>query len=271
MNFAEADREAVYSFVVYLVQQEFITAAQFHEAFRTMLDIMSDLEADIPRIKSYVAAFAGRAVCQGQMTIVDLADLTENGKHYPFLLLVLQHMGKTMERTKLCKLFDESKVNLMTTLPKTDRSKDRMAEILEERELSFLFPLLKIQAEMAKRLLVSRPSNISSSHYRHCVWRCHRTVFWFKKFLNSNFLKFFRSTPTQLTSLSGLRGKLMLLIKHHMASSMLWWPSFLSSSIMYVIKKLWNYFNQFSKLGVKIREKLQWNCCVWFFRKHWKH
>jgi len=43
----------------------------------------------------------------------------------------------------------------LSTLPKTDRTKDRMAEILEERELSFLFPLLKIQAEMTKQLQVT--------------------------------------------------------------------------------------------------------------------
>lgn len=39
-------------------------------------------------------------------------------------------------------------------LPKADRSKDRLTEILEERELSFLFPLMKIQQDMAKQLQV---------------------------------------------------------------------------------------------------------------------
>lgn len=147
----------LYTFVVYLVEKEFISKTRFQDAFRTMLDMMMDLEADIPRVKSYVAAFAGRAIFLGQMSIAEIAELTENGRHYPFLLLVLQQMGKTMERTQLCKLFDESKVNLLTTLPKTDRTKDRMSEILEERELSFLFPLLRIQAEMAKRLQQINP------------------------------------------------------------------------------------------------------------------
>lgn len=160
MIITEADRESIYSLVIYLVEKEFITVTQFQDSFRTMLDLMADLEADIPRIKSYVAAFAGKAITQGQMTIAEIAELADNGKHYPFLLLVLQHMSKTLERTKLCKLFEESKVSLLTTLPKTDRTKDRMAEILEERELSFLFPLLKIQAEMAKRLQVSAVSKL---------------------------------------------------------------------------------------------------------------
>jgi translation initiation factor 4G len=71
------------------------------------------------------------------------------------MLLVLQHLGKTMDKHKLCRLFDDSKVNLLHTLPKCDRSKDRLTEILEERELSFLFPLLKIQQDMSKQLQTS--------------------------------------------------------------------------------------------------------------------
>jgi translation initiation factor 4G len=52
----------------------------------------------------------------------------------------------------LSKLFEESKIDLLTTLPKADRSKSRLDDILEERRLSFLFPLLKVQAEMMESL-----------------------------------------------------------------------------------------------------------------------
>lgn len=40
----------------------------------------------------------------------------------------------------------------MSLLPASERTKERLAEILEERGLSFLFPLLRIQAELAKQL-----------------------------------------------------------------------------------------------------------------------
>ncbi|CAG7820950.1 unnamed protein product [Allacma fusca] len=152
MDRNETERERVYTLVMYIIQEELVTRTQFIESFRNMLDLMGDLEADIPRIKSYVAAYAARAVTQQIISLSEVAEPMEGGNHYPFLLLVLQQLSKTMDKHKVTKLFDESKINLLNTLPKTDRTKDRMADILEERELSFLFPLLKIQAEMAKQL-----------------------------------------------------------------------------------------------------------------------
>lgn len=40
----------------------------------------------------------------------------------------------------------------MTSLPECDRTKDRMAEILEDRNLNFLYPLLRVQAELWKQI-----------------------------------------------------------------------------------------------------------------------
>lgn len=40
----------------------------------------------------------------------------------------------------------------MAQLPEADRTKERLSEILEERELTFLYPLLRIQADLARQL-----------------------------------------------------------------------------------------------------------------------
>ena len=40
----------------------------------------------------------------------------------------------------------------MNMLPELDRTKDRLAEILDDRGLSFLFPLLRIQADLWKQI-----------------------------------------------------------------------------------------------------------------------
>lgn len=148
----ENEREKVFAFVVHCTQTEIVATAHFLESFRNMLELMGDLEAVIPRIKSYIANYAARAVSAGITTLAEVAEPTEGGNHYPFLLLVLQHLSKTTDKVELTKIFDDSKINLLNTLPKIDRTKERMADILEERELSFLFPLLKIQAEMSKQL-----------------------------------------------------------------------------------------------------------------------
>ena len=93
------------------MEVEVVSQAQFLDAFRNVLGLMGELEADIPRIKTYVAGFAARAICQKIISLVEVAETTENGNHYPFLLLVLQQLSKTIEKPKLCKMFEESKVS----------------------------------------------------------------------------------------------------------------------------------------------------------------
>ena len=100
----------MYTLVMYMIQVELVTRGQFLESYRTMLDLMGDLEADIPRIKSYIAGYVARAVSQEVVSLAEVAEPMEDGNHYPFLLLALQQLSKTMEKPKLAKLFEESKV-----------------------------------------------------------------------------------------------------------------------------------------------------------------
>lgn len=197
MDRTEADRERIYTLVMHIIQTELVNRTQFIESFRSMLDLMGDLEADIPRIKSYVAAYAARAISQEIVTLTEVAEPTDGGNHYPFLLLVLQQLSKTMEKSKLTKLFDESKINLLSTLPKTDRSKDRMTDILEERELSFLFPLLKIQAEMAKQLQANPDAVDFFSWLKEHVDSNYHTSHGFISALMTVVVKFVTSETTQ--------------------------------------------------------------------------
>ncbi len=99
--------------MLHLVEVEIVTPPQFLDAFRNMLDLMGELEADIPKIKTYVAGFGARAICQKILSLEEVAESTENGNHYPFLLLVLQQLSKTIEKPKLCKMFEASKVSFV--------------------------------------------------------------------------------------------------------------------------------------------------------------
>lgn len=41
----------------------------------------------------------------------------------------------------------------MNLLPESDRTKEKLADLLEDRELSFLFPLLRIQSDLWRALI----------------------------------------------------------------------------------------------------------------------
>lgn len=94
----------------------------------------------------------GSAVIEQLASLADLASLTENGNLYPLFLLVLQHIYRRRGRNDLTDMFGRSKVNLLSQLPENERSKERLSEVLEEKDLAFLYPLLRIQAELTRQL-----------------------------------------------------------------------------------------------------------------------
>lgn len=101
---------------------------------------------------SHVAFLTSRAIMNNLMQLSDLASVTENGQHYPLFLLTLQQLHKSQGKQVLTQIFNESKVNLMSQLPEAEKTKDRLGEILEDRDLTFLYPLLRIQGDMWRQL-----------------------------------------------------------------------------------------------------------------------
>lgn len=122
------------------------------ESFKALVNSMNEKEKTIPKITTIVASLLCRAVSVRLCKLSDVANYTDNGAHYPLFLLVLQQLHKQLGKQPLQDMFQASKVNLMSSLPECDRTKDRMAEILEDRNLSFLYPLLRVQAELWKQI-----------------------------------------------------------------------------------------------------------------------
>uniref|UniRef100_A0A182P600 Eukaryotic translation initiation factor 4 gamma 2 n=1 Tax=Anopheles epiroticus TaxID=199890 RepID=A0A182P600_9DIPT len=122
------------------------------ESFKSIVNGMNEKEKTIPKITTIIASLLARAVAVNLCGLGDVANFTENGQHYPLFLLVLQHLHKQLGKQPLQELFNKSKVDLMSSLPECDRTKDRMAEILEDRNLNFLYPLLRVQAELWKQI-----------------------------------------------------------------------------------------------------------------------
>ncbi|XP_075213295.1 N-acetyltransferase 1 isoform X2 [Lycorma delicatula] len=148
----DTDRELAVSLVSALKKEGLVTNAQFCECYRSLVNSMADRETTVPKVYSHVAAFGSQAVTDGLMTLSEIAEMVEGGSHYPLFMLTLQNLHKSLGKVELTQLFNNSKVNLLNTLPEADRTKDRLSEILEDRNLTFLFPLLRIQSELWKQV-----------------------------------------------------------------------------------------------------------------------
>lgn len=151
---SDSERELVSQLMVRLKKDSLITSSQFFDGYKELISQLPDIENDVPRAKSFVAGLAARAVMDELATLADLARPLEGGHQYPLFLLTLQQLHKIQatERAVLIKLFNESKVQLMNMLPELDRNKDRLGQILDDRGLGFLFPLLRIQSDLWKQI-----------------------------------------------------------------------------------------------------------------------
>ncbi|XP_067655321.1 eukaryotic translation initiation factor 4 gamma 2-like isoform X2 [Haliotis asinina] len=149
---SETERDRVMDLISELKKDGFITTEQFMDSLRRVMDKMSNLEEEVPLVKSSVARFAASSLVENIASLEELAEPLENGVHHPLFLLCLQQVVKLRSEDWLVGVFSESKINLQGMLPEIDQKKERMLEILEDRNLSFLFPLLKIQSELWKQI-----------------------------------------------------------------------------------------------------------------------
>ncbi|CAO1435386.1 unnamed protein product [Diamesa hyperborea] len=144
--------EIVIEFLQLMRKEGKLQNSQLVEAYRGVINGMSEREKTIPKVTTLVASLLSRAINMKICKLSDVANFANSGQYYPLLLLVLQQQHKSIGKDKLIEVFNVSKINLMNTLPEADRTKDRMAEILDDRKLNFLAPLLRIESELWKQI-----------------------------------------------------------------------------------------------------------------------
>lgn len=150
---AESNRELGSRLLERLGADGLLNVDRLFDGVKQVLSQLDDLVTEIPRVKSHMAGILGLLVSSGTLSLADVAEPLEGGQHFPLFLLTLQTLHKLQGKSTLTQTFNESKVNLLNLLPESDRTKEKLADLLEDRELSFLFPLLRIQSDLWRGLL----------------------------------------------------------------------------------------------------------------------
>lgn len=148
----DSDRDLVAKFIAQLRKDNTINGQQVLEGWKELVSSITEKESSVPCVASHIAFLTAKAIIDNMIQLFDVASVTENGQHYPLFLLTLQQLHKSQGKTTLTRIFNESKVNLMTQLPDAEKTKEKLGEILEDRDLTFLYPLLRIQGDMWRQL-----------------------------------------------------------------------------------------------------------------------
>jgi translation initiation factor 4G len=149
---SDVEQEKLIKLLSSLKEENAINGNTLQDTFKSLCNILDERENEIEKATNAVAFIFCIANTEHLTSLAEVASLTDNGAHYPLFLLVLQHLHQKRGKPELTELFNKSKVNLLTQLPESDKTKERLSEILEERDLTFLYPLLRIQAELARQL-----------------------------------------------------------------------------------------------------------------------
>lgn len=153
LNKSEQERESIIKFFTKFKIDDYCTKDDYLNAFKKTLSAMRDLEVDVPKVKSFVAVYIAHGVKDEIIDLKEAFDLTVKTVYYPLFLLCLQYLGQNPDdQALLIKKFNESKLDLMLALPEIDRNKERLSEVLRDRQLGFLYPLLRIESELMKQV-----------------------------------------------------------------------------------------------------------------------
>lgn len=142
------DNHSLIELFVALQKSHLLTADTFFKGVTDVLDKNHATEEHGQNVKQQVAQIISMAITQEVLNLTDVSSLTENGNHYPLLLLCLKELEALKEQEWLVKVFTDSKVDLLSTLPGGNRTNEDLMSVLEKQGLVFLFPLMHIQADL---------------------------------------------------------------------------------------------------------------------------
>jgi len=148
------DTDKALEFIDQLFGAELVTGVQVRESLaRLVSGVEGGAEGEAVAATAELAAWA---VHTGKVKLAEIAEMTEGGGSHPLFLVCLQNLaGK--DKTNTLNLFKESNIKLTDQLPVSMRTEEKLGEQLEQRQLSFLVPLLAIKADMWRQL-ESQPS-----------------------------------------------------------------------------------------------------------------
>ena len=141
----EAKRVLCYQVVEQLFASELVTAVQVKESLARLVDRQEESTT------LTTAELAAWTVASDKLKLGEVAEMTEGGATHPLFLCVLQALAVKDESATLEK-FQACGVKLTDQLPLALRTEEQLGDQLEQRQLSFLVPLLAIKADMGRQL-----------------------------------------------------------------------------------------------------------------------
>eukprot|EP00118_Oscarella_pearsei_P024992 m.307268 g.307268 ORF g.307268 m.307268 type:complete len:641 (+) comp42091_c0_seq1:607-2529(+) len=130
---------------------DLLNKEEFAKGYEEVLESISD---DPER--EILVQLGAQAVSEHCVSLSSLAALFDSGKHYPFFLTILVKLHTDWGNVWLKETCEKGGIILSKTLPDGLQAREKLIEILEEKDLIFLYPLLQIQSQLTKLVRQSK-------------------------------------------------------------------------------------------------------------------
>lgn len=135
-----------------LKRENQLTTLVLNDAFKTLCHLIDECENEKEKITGSLAVIFAAGYNEKLITLQELALFTEHGAYYPLFLDTLHEIRQIQNDKQLSVAFNDAKIELLGQIPENDRTKERLAQILEEKRLTFLCPMLLLEADLGKQL-----------------------------------------------------------------------------------------------------------------------
>lgn len=161
------DHSIVVDFMRILMGRNQLSDNRVSVSVAKLIEEMNLLEAVTPEITNRVAEFLAKAISKDVVALQCVADNTKDGQHSPLLLIVLQKIDKIGGEKLLLRLCRSNRIDLMASLHQRDQSIERLTDILTERNLQALLPLVESKYSPADKTKLIRSAATQSKPVRN--------------------------------------------------------------------------------------------------------
>ncbi|XP_065191358.1 eukaryotic translation initiation factor 4 gamma 2-like [Sycon ciliatum] len=131
---------------------DYISVANFVQAFEDLLNRRAELIIDVPKVDQYISEYPSHGLASGWLKLTDIMKAFVDGKNFPIFFHIVSSLSSLTSKECVKEEVAALKTPLLTMMPETKRTVDNLFDILESLNVSFILPLHEVRGGLRERL-----------------------------------------------------------------------------------------------------------------------
>ncbi|EDV28530.1 uncharacterized protein TRIADDRAFT_63472 [Trichoplax adhaerens] len=148
-----AERKRLMQLVVHLSNEGLISKEDFFKAIKQYLQNIQKNDDEANTVKDSAADYIGELMFLKWLgtseSLKQIAEIT----HVSFVIAIFKWLERRVNKDYVVEIYEDSKIDLLLLIPDPDnRTMDHLMELLQEKDLGYLYPLQKVEMELLQKI-----------------------------------------------------------------------------------------------------------------------